>query len=191
MSLRIVTLTFFLGGCSMFQPVKDSAVRHLLEPLAPLRTLTASTPAIAVNRAALPGYLDGQALVIRRDGALVASNHELWAEPLDASISRVMAENLSRLTGSMKIQPVENFSHLDYTGLLELRISRFDPDLPNRILLQGNWKLQPVTGKQARDHFFHITLPFKQAPDGVGGRVVAMNQALEKLAREIVAKEKF
>jgi len=189
MNFRIATLMLFLGGCSMFQPVRDTAVRHLLEPLAPDRALGATTPAIAVNRAALPGYLDGREFVTRRDGVLVASNQDLWAEALDRGISRVMAENLSRLTGSMKIQPVENFSTLDYSDLLELQITHFEPDAANTMILQGTWKLQPVTGKHGRDHFFRIAVPMKGGPDVMKDRVTVMNQALVKLAREIVAAE--
>ncbi|MDZ4403451.1 PqiC family protein [Prosthecobacter sp.] len=187
MNARIVTLMLFLGGCSMFRPVKDSAVHHLLEPLVPDRTLGATTPAIAVNRAALPSYLDCEQLITRRDGVLVASKLDLWAEPIDVGISRVVAGNLSRLTGSMNIQPVERFSTLDYTDLLELRITQFEPDAANTMVLQGTWKLQPVTGKEATFHFFRIAVPMKSDPSVMKDRVTAMNQALVRLAHDIAA----
>jgi uncharacterized lipoprotein YmbA len=187
MNFRIALLMLFLGGCTMFRPVGDTAAQHLLEPLAPDRSLGATTPAVAVNRATLPGYLDGQELVTRRDGILVASKHDLWAEALDVGISRVMAENLGRLTGSMNIQPVESFNTLDYTDLLELRITRFEPDASNTMVLQGTWKLQPVTGKLGRNHFFRIAVPLTSSPTVMKDRVTAMNEALVKLAREIAA----
>ena len=37
----------------------------------------------------------------------------------------------------MNIQPVENFTALDYTNLLELKIARFEPDASNQMILQG------------------------------------------------------
>jgi hypothetical protein len=84
-------------------PVKDEAVHHLLEPVAADQPLTATKPAIAVSRAALPSFLDSEQLVTRVDGALVASDLDLWGEPLDLGISRVVAGNLGRLTRSANI----------------------------------------------------------------------------------------
>lgn len=187
MNPRLALLTLLLSSCSLFSPVKDGAVHHLLEPLAPERTLVASVPAIAVSRASLPSYLDDEQLVTRRDDVLVVSNHDLWAEPLDVGISRVMASNLSRLTGSMNIQPVERFATLDYSKLLELRISQFEPDATNAMVLQGTWKLQPVTGKEADSRFFRISVPIKAGSTSMTDRVEAMNQALLKLSREVAA----
>ena len=131
--LLLLTLT----ACSVLQPVKDTAIQHVLEPLVPDRTLTAARPAIAVGRPSLPGYLDSMQLVTRANGTLKMSNHDLWGEPLDTGISRVIASNLSRLTGSMNIQPVESFTTLDYTTLLELKIAQFEPETPARHR-QGN-----------------------------------------------------
>ena len=174
-----------LTGCGMLQPVRDLSVHHLLDPLVPDRALTAVVPAIAINRPALPGYLDRLQLVTRAGGELVLSDHDLWAESLSAAIARVTASNLSRLTGSMNIQPVDSFITLDYTTLLEIKVARFEPDSGNQMILQGTWKLQPVNGKESHNHYFHIAVPVASVPDLVTGRVTAMNQALERLARQI------
>lgn len=176
-----------LSGCSLLFPVRDKAVHHLLESVAPERSLTAAAPAIAVSRAALPSYLDCDQLVTRRDGVLVVSDLDLWAEPLEISIARVVAGNLSRLTGSMNIQPVERFTTLEYTHLLELRITQFEPDAKNSLMLQGSWKLQPVSGQEASDHSFRIAVPLASERADMKSRVIAMNQALLRLARDIAA----
>ncbi len=181
-SLLLLTLT----ACSVLQPVKDTATQHLLEPLVPDRTLTAARPAIAVGRPSLPGYLDSNQLVTRSKGQLMVSKHDLWGEPLDTGISRVIASNLSRLTGSMNIQPVESFTTLDYTTLLELKIAQFEPDAANQMVLQGTWKLQPVTGHEAPTHFFRLLIPVPPDPTSLRARVTAMNQALEQLSRQIL-----
>jgi uncharacterized lipoprotein YmbA len=186
MKIRFALVLVTLCGCSTFQPVKDSAVRHLLEPLVPQRPLSATSPAMAINRASIPSYLDKQQLVTRQDGVLVINDLDIWAEPLDSGISRVMASNLSRLTRSMNIQPVERFITLDYTNLLEVRITQFEPDAANSMVLQGTWKLQPVSGAEAANHFFRIIVPMTSATV-MKDRVTAMNQALERLAREIAA----
>ena len=180
------SLLLFLTGCSALQPVKDLAVRHVLDPMVPDRPLSAETPAIAVKRASLPSYLDRLQLVTRTHGELVLSELDLWGEPLDAAVARVTASNLSRLTGSMNIQPVQNFTTLDYTALLELKVAEFEPDAANLLSLRGTWKLQPVNGKETRTHFFDIQIPILATPNPMSGRVTAMNQALERLARQIV-----
>lgn len=178
-----------LTGCSVLRPIRDQSVHHLLNPLVPDRSLTNSSPAIAVNRPSLPSYLDRSQLVTRSGGELMMSPLDLWAEPLDAGLARVTASNLSRLTGSMNIQPVKDFTTLDYTALLELKIARFDPEDSNQMLLQGTWKLQPVSGQTTGTHFFRIALPIPSSPSPMSARVTAMNQALEQLARQIAGRQ--
>jgi len=184
--LTCILLLLTFTGCSVLQPVKDTAIQHLLDPLVPDRNLTATRPAMAIGRPALPGYLDCSQLVTRANGTLKVSRRDLWGEPLDTGISRVIASNLSRLTGSMNIQPVESFTTLDYTTLLELKITQFEPDAANELILQGTWKLQPVTGQETPTHYFSLRLPVPADPSAMSARVTAMNQALEQLARQIV-----
>ena len=185
MKTRALLFMLACAGCSQLMPVKDKAVHHLLEAVAPDRPLKAATPAIAVNRASLPSYLDAESLVIRRDGVLVTSDIDLWAEPLDDGISRVTAANLSRLTGSMNIQPVQRFTTLDYTHLLELRVSQYENDDTGKMVLRGAWRLQPVSGAGAAEHAFRITLPMPPDSSDAKSRVKAMNEALLRLARDI------
>lgn len=185
MKTRALLFMLACAGCSQLMPVKDKAVHYLLAPLAPDRPLIAASPAIAVNRASLPSYLDAESLVVRRDGVLVTSDIDLWAEPLDDGITRVIAANLSRLTGSMNIQPVQRFTTLDYTHLLELRVSQFESDTSGKIVLRGTWRLQPVTGDEVAEHAFRINVPMPPDSSDAKSRVKAMNEALLRLAREI------
>jgi uncharacterized protein len=186
--LLLSALLILSSGCGGLTPVKDISVHHVLEPLVPDRVLKASTPAIAINRPSIPSYLDRQQLVTRMEGQLMISNNDLWAEPLNSALSRVLASNLSRLTGSMNIQPVENFTALEYASLLEIRIAQFEPDSAGRMILQGTWKLQPINGHETSSHFFRFVLP-TELTSSAAARVTAMNQALEKLARQIAASQ--
>jgi uncharacterized lipoprotein YmbA len=180
-----VVAVLALTACSPFKPVKDSAVRHLLEPLVPQRALTSATPAIAINRPSIPSYLDRMQLVTRKEGQLVRSRLHLWAESLDVAIERVLASNLSRLTGSMNIQPVESFTTLDYDQLLEVKITQFEPETANQMVLQGTWKLQAVSGKETRSHFFRIIVPIPSIKPAMNARVTSMNEALVDLSQQI------
>jgi uncharacterized lipoprotein YmbA len=189
MKTLLLTLTapFLLAACGL-APVKDTSVHHLLEPVIPERQITGASPAIAISRPALPSYLDRQQLVSRSGGGQLAMNsHHLWAEPLDAAISRVTATNLGRLVNSLNIQPVESFVTLDYQSLLEIRVSRFEPDSPGNLVLECTWKLQPVSGRVAdtRSFLTHVPISTADTAKNLSGTTAAMNEALARLAREI------
>lgn len=189
--ILILVLPLLFAACSILQPVKDAAVYHLLDPAIPARTITGSRPAIAVARPALPGYLDRQQLVLRSgDGLLKMNPYQVWGEPLDAAISRVMAQNLGRLTNSLNIQPIENFITLDYQSLLEIQVSRFEPDADGHLVLECTWKLQPVAGRVANTRSFATSVPMPRsgpmASRAFGsGQTAAMSEALAQLARAI------
>lgn len=189
MKTSYLFVLILLTACSTFKPVKDISIRHVLDPLVPDRSLAAATPSIAINRPSIPTYLDRMQLITRSKGQLMISQLDLWAEPLDAAIARVTASNLSRLTNSTNIKPIENFTTLDYTTLLEMQIAQFEPDDTNQMILQGTWKRQPVTGKETNNHFFRIMVPIPPSPTPMSARVTAMNQALEQLARQIVQQK--
>jgi uncharacterized lipoprotein YmbA len=185
--LVLLLLPFFFTACNVLQPVKDTSVTHLLDPTIPERTLTSSTPAIAIGRPALPSYLDRQQVVTRvGSGELKMSNFNLWAEPLDSAIARVTSVNLSRLTHSLNILPIDNFVSMDYASLLELRISQFESDANNHVVLNCTWKLQPVHGRPLQARNFRTEVPFNpETGTDISGRIAAMNECLARLSREI------
>ena len=188
MKAIVLFLPLLLFSCNVLQPVKDSSVTYLLDPAIPDRTPRSAAPAVAINRPSLPSYLDRQQIVTRvKAGELKMSNYHLWAEPLDTGMSRVVSMNLTRLTGSSNIQPIDNFVSLDYTTLLELRISQFEPGDGDHVILACTWKLQPVRGRPLQPRNFRTEVPFvpaAQATD-LSPRIAAMNEALARLSREI------
>jgi uncharacterized lipoprotein YmbA len=187
--LSVLLLPFLLVSCTVLQPVEDKSVNYLLDSAVPERSITGASPAVAIASPALPGYLDRQQLVSRSgDGELLMNPNHLWGEPLDSGIARVTAANLGRLKNSLNIQPVKSFVTLDYQSLLELRITRFEPDASGNVVLECTWKLQPVNGPVATTRAFTTRVPLAAAADPLGsqtGRVQAMNEALARLARQI------
>lgn len=183
-------LPLCLSACTILKPVADDPVRHLLEARISDSTPTSAHPAIAVARPSLPPYLERVELVTRSgDGRLEIHENDLWSEPLDAAITRVVADNLRRLTRSTNVQPSTNFIARDYDALLEIRIERFDP-LPNGTLaLECTWKLQPIVGGDASPKAFRTIVPIQataaSATNKMSGRIIAMNEALAQLSRRI------
>jgi uncharacterized lipoprotein YmbA len=176
-----------LAGCSLTRPVRDTAARHLLDATVPARTTNTVKPALAVAKPALPTYLDRPQLVARNStGELRVLDDQLWSEPLDAGIARVLATNLARLTGSGAIQPAGSFVALEYDRLLELRIERCEPDPDGGFILEAAWKLQPVTGPETSFRSFRTLVPCETTT--ATAQVSATNEALTRLARAIAAQ---
>ncbi len=182
-------LVLLVTACGVLKPVEDKSVNHVLDPAVPARAVTGASPAVAIARPALPGYLDRQQLVSRSGTGTVRMNpNQLWAEPLDTGISRVMAMNLGRLTNSLNIQPVETFVTMEYARLLEIRVSRFEPDASGQLILECAWKLQPVSGRVTNTRPFRTVVPIDGGGQPTGPQeatVRAMNEALARLARQI------
>ncbi|MBC7980083.1 MAG: membrane integrity-associated transporter subunit PqiC [Armatimonadetes bacterium] len=171
------------------QPIDDDPVRHLLDSPIASRTPTLARPAVAIARPSLPPYLERVELVTRTaDGRLEVHEKNLWSEPLDAGITRVVADNLRRLTGSTNIQPTTNFITRDYSALVEIRIERFDPEPDGSLLLECTWKLQPIAGGDASPKAFRTVVPLASAEEPMSARIVAMNEALARLSRAIAQK---
>jgi len=184
--LGLLTL-LLLSACSLTRPVRDTAARHLLDAALPARATTAIHPALAVAKPALPAYLDRPQLVARSAaGELRVLDEQLWSEPLDAGIARVLAANLARLTGSGAILPASGFVALEYDRLVELRIERCEPDPDGSLVLEAAWKLQPVTGADTPFRAFRTVVPAGAAT--AAAQVAATNEALARLARAIAAR---
>lgn len=174
------------SGCSVVQPVQDEATRHLLEPVIVPAEATGREPRVAVARPRLPLYLDRSQLVTRgADGGIRTHDRRLWAEPLDVNMSRVLASNLRRLTRSRNVQTVDAFVTADYSVLLEVRVHQFDPDPSGALVLECDWRLQPVVGGDVDPIPFRTEVAVSGADDSQSGRVAAMNEALGRLAREV------
>ena len=189
-TLPALLLPFCLGACSLLKPIADDPVRHLLEASVSARTPTAGSPSVAIARPSLPPYLERVELVTRTgDGRLEVHEKNLWSEPLDAAMARVVADNLRRLTGSTNIQPSTNFITRDYSALVEIRIERFDPLPDGTLLLECTWKVQPIPGGDASPKSFRTTVPVQTpvegGPNKMATRITAMNEALARLSRAI------
>jgi uncharacterized lipoprotein YmbA len=187
MKALLLFIPLLFTACNVLQPVKDTTVTHLLDPTVAERSLTSSTPALAIGRPSLPSYLDRQQVVTRvGSGQLKMSEYNLWAEPLDSAIARVTSVNLSRLTRSSNILPIDSYVSMDYASLLELRISQFESDANHNVVLNCAWKVQPVHGRPLQARTFRTEVPFNESSGtDISGRIAAMNECLARLAREI------
>jgi uncharacterized protein len=141
-------------------------------------------PVIGVGPITLPKYLDRPQIVTR------ASRHQLalgefdrWAEPLQDNISRVLAENLGRLipTDHLLLQTWPRSASLDYQVSMEVR--QFDGWLGGESTLLARWSILDGAEHELLNRMVHLHAP--TGGQGYEAMVVAMNQMLEALSRDI------
>jgi uncharacterized lipoprotein YmbA len=143
-------------------------------------------PVIGVGPITLPKYLDRPQLVSRASrNQLALGEFDRWAEPLQENVSRVLAENLALLipTEHILLNPWPRSATLDYQVGVE--VLHFDGWVGGESSLIARWSLLDRAERELVSRKVHLNAP-------AGGRdyealVVAMNQMLEALSRDIAA----
>ena len=201
MRARLVALLVLAGlgpgapGCVSLKRTPEArffVLRSLAEPPAE-PPADASGPLVAVLPVRLPGYIDRPQLVTwTAPGELRIDEFLRWAEPLDAGITRTVAENLDALL------PESHVLRSPWTATAQprcrvwLQLDLFGPQAGGEVRLEGRWAVLPP-----RDARPLVTKPFelrrgpfvgaaKGSPDASVG-VDAMSELLADVSREIAA----
>ena len=96
----------------------------------------------------LPAYLDRPQIVTRiNPDELKLAELDNWAEPLKDNITRVLAENISRLLcpEDVVIFPWNRSSHIDYQ--IDIKIVWMDGKLGEKAILTTQWAVIDASGK--------------------------------------------
>jgi uncharacterized protein len=142
---------------------------------------------VLVGPLQLPGYLDRPHIMTRLpDGQLGMSEHDRWAEPLDAVLTRTLAENLARLSGSQRVLTYPA-GRIAIDKVVTGRIIRFDTDAAGEALLRVQWSVRDGSGQ--------ILLPVRigeyrarTAGDGAPARVAALSDVLGQFSVDVAAE---
>jgi uncharacterized protein len=143
-------------------------------------------PVIGVGPITFPKYLDRPQIVSRASrNQLTIGEFDRWAEPLQENFSTVLAENLALLisTDQILLNPWPGSATLDYQ--VRVDVLHFDGWLGGESTLLARWSLLDRAEHELLSRKVHLQGP-------TGGRdyetmVVAMNQMLEALSRDIAA----
>ena len=144
------------------------------------------SPIMAVGAFRLPEYLNRSQMVSRGTGAeMIVDDINRWAEPLDASLHRVLASNLDVLLESMVVIAYPGVAAVDAEYRLIGRIDRFTPDTDGLVVLDVQWAVTDSAGT--------IRLPPRRASfesqaarqGDAGSRAQAMSDVLAQFSREI------
>ena len=196
MQIRRAAMTILvLAAAGCVTKPSPPASFYMVGPLAPA---PASVPAetknpkamIAVETVRVPAYLDRNQIVTTEDGTqyyLADFNH--WAEPLSDSLTRTVAENLSRMLAgeSADVFPSARAIPFDYS--VNVEVLRLDGRMNDHVTLDARWA---IFGPDERD-LLHVSK--SQYRETVGGNtykelVTAYSRAVENLCRDVAASLK-
>jgi len=102
---------------------------------------------LAVGPVNVAQYLDRPQIVSRGDGVRVSlAEFDRWAEPLDQSFGRVLAEDLARLAAdSALVVPGRDESEADARVVVD--VARFDGSLNGEAVLVAGWVIRDRGGR--------------------------------------------
>ncbi|MFA5256783.1 MAG: PqiC family protein [Opitutales bacterium] len=128
-----------LASCASPVPMRDGA-RHFLPYADAPKTEVAldNSPSLGIREVRLPAYLDGTKIALRKNGAeLIYNDFELWAEPLDDSVRRILEQGLSARAGTDKVflYPFKPNEARDVD--LQVIFDRFEGDVDGGVHAQG------------------------------------------------------
>jgi uncharacterized lipoprotein YmbA len=167
-----------VAGCTGPAPAKQTYL--LLPGPAPLAADSAEVVRLVLVEVA--PYLDREGIVLLREPAEmhVAGQH-VWAEPLEASISRYLQVAIGRASG--RVVEVPPFATDPASRTLEVRIQQLHGSLDGQVRLVAEYRIGTPAG--ARLHRFEAGET--QRGDGYGALVDAHAALLDSLAEAIAA----
>jgi uncharacterized lipoprotein YmbA len=161
---------------------------HMLAPAPPA---AATAPAAAVGRGptigigpvTLPRYLERINIVTRGDTEMDVSEYDRWAEPLNSSVPRLLASDLSTMLGTERIAmypwPIE--TTIDRQVVVD--VLRFEGTMAGDVVLDARWR---VLGPARQELVLqHSVVREAAGANGYPAVVAAMRRAVGVLSREI------
>jgi hypothetical protein len=193
MRTRAAAIAFALGlclaGCVSLKRTPEArffVLRSLVEPAA-----SAPRPGsfVGILPVRLPGHLERPQLVTwTGPGELRIDEYLRWAEPLDAGVTRTLAENLDALLADHPVVRSPWPGALTPFCRVAVELRAFGVQAGGEARLEGRWALLPGKGERplARRTASLRRAVAAEAADPVA-RVEAMSALLADLAREIAA----
>ena len=195
LAIFAITLGLSLGGCSSSGPkthyyalFAGTSVAGYTGSSAGRYPLGKPKLTVGVGPVRLPEYLDTSALVTLAGRQQISvSGRHAWAGDLEQSITRVVADELSRLwqVDGVWAFPWDNRIRPDYQ--VDIVIERLIGQRAGELQLQANWSLKNKNAK-TRLLFDKVAFTHTAASDSYEDYVVAMNLLLLQLADHIAAK---
>lgn len=189
-------IAFLASGCGLLAPQPDRSRFYTLAPAADAAggapgSVGSGGPGaftgrvIGVGPVKIPGYLDRHEIATRVSPTRVDyAPLDLWAEPLDQSITRVLQADLASLLGGAQVVAWPWLESIDYQVAVE--VLRFEPGTPDGANLQARWTIRSGAGgavlESGRASFAH---PIEGR--GATAEVAALSATLSDLAQRLAS----
>lgn len=179
-----------LGGC--LSPRPDPSKFFVLTPvgtaaansMTPAGLAASASPAVGLGPIKLPEYLDRDEVVTRvAPNRLEFSDEDRWAEPLDNNFKQVLAQDLTRLTGthSVTFYPWPGTTHIDYQ--VRVDVFRFESDANAAARLVAHWQVLDGSGKLLYANDSDLREPAQPGEPAAA----ALSRTVDGLARQIAS----
>ena len=172
------------GGCTRSEPVHFYMLGQ--PPSATETAPSAETgrgPTIGIGPVTLPRYLERINIVTRGNAELEVAEFDRWAEPLNASIPRLLASNLETMLGTERIVMFPWSVDTAIERQVVVDVLRFDGTMASEVVLDARWRvLGPARQELA---LRHSVVRETAKASGYPGVVAAMRRAIDVLSREI------
>lgn len=180
----VMVAAFAVAGCAQ----RPDPRLYVMSPVPEAANPGDSTaePVMAVLRVRLPDYLDRPQIVSRSGAnALEINDDDRWGEPLDESVQRVLAENLSHFLPSARVVVPQEVGgeRIRYEYMVSL--DAYEPDGRGNAVMRGRWHLRDSrTDKVVSEGRIDERRPLDSdtAPDVVAALNDVLNLAGQQIA---------
>jgi len=182
-----VALLFMMLGCASTPPASFYVLNALpgLQQNGQVAPKAVGDLYVGVGPVKIPSYLDRVQIVTRSsETTLQISEFHRWSEPVDKSLERIIAENLTSLLASDNVflYPWPGVRRVDYQVMVEVK--RFEGKPGEKVRLDASWMLLSDGGKQVRlCRNSYISEPVDGA--SYEDLVSSLSRAAAQLSREI------
>jgi len=168
-----------LAGCAS----SVSSKYYVLNPLAEGKVQSEeSCPAIGIGPIKLPDYLNRAQIVTRTSpNEVTLSYSDLWAEPLNESVPRLLAENISQLVCTKEIVFFPWRPSRVPDVRVEVEVLKMDGALGGSVALEVWWSVGSGKTRMARKATYTETVESQS----YGALVQAESRAVASLSRDI------
>ncbi len=197
--LLLLFTAFFTASCTILSPPSSQPHYYLLQPAGDHECHTKSkmkrspndSIRIIIGPVSLPGYLDRSQIVqLADENRLRIFPTDLWGEPLDESIARILSLDLTKISkGKLQAEPFSARAfqrrHLSSIKQVLLKIYNFEAGPDGKCVLKGKWQL--LNGQNAfkaiREEEVCIEAPLTST--SAEDSVRCMSTLIEKLSHDI------
>jgi len=181
------------AGCSnVLAPRPDTTRFFILSAVAAGPNVAASgsaaATAVGLGPISFPQYLARNEMVTRTaDNRIQFSARNRWAEPLDITFRRVLAEDLSRALGGASVTEFPFFGAAPpFTMRVQVTINRFETDSRGTAHLSALWNVIEV----ANNRVLYATSSEIEVAGAAGAaaRAATLSQAAAQFAYQIAAE---